>query len=148
MDLPLMFAAQQDLSLPSQNLSHAPGAGESQQMTTLTLAAPPAQPQVHSRYLWKHPNREARVTLYADGKVSFAHLSMGRPLQECAPHGSWRLQEGTLHITFHHLAISYKEREHVFLQYGPTLDVWYLTGHFDAANAIDFAFLQPWADRE
>jgi len=48
------------------------------------------------QYLWKHPNRAGRITLYSGpggNKVSFSHLADGTPYEECAPHGSWDQQE-------------------------------------------------------
>ena len=143
--------------LPLTYLSMLPPSQEQRSSTaTTSLAEPPAAvqdevpsalPEIYKRYLWKHPNREARVTLYADGKVSFTHLTLGRPIQECCPHGSWKVVNGILSITFHHMANTNKEREHIFLQYDDAADVWYLSGHFEASNAVDFAFLLPWVDR-
>ena len=44
------------------------------------------------QYLWKHPDRAGRITLYGGpggNKVSFSHLADGTPYEECTPHGSW-----------------------------------------------------------
>ena len=148
MEVPLTFATQLDEATPQSGLKESDAADYDQLKQPPEQAASVDHAQVHCRYLWKHPNREARVTLYSDGTVSFAHLSMGRSLPDCAPHGKWKHREGNLHITFHHMANTYKEREHVFLRYGRDLDVWYLSGHFDKENAVDFAFLQPWTDAD
>jgi hypothetical protein len=147
LEVPLTFAVQgtNDTSHGgSQNLHPAECEEHLQQ---LGQEVPVGEAKVHRRYLWKHPNREARVTLYVDGRVSFTHLTLGRPIQECCPHGNWKEANGVLSITFHHMANTSKQREHVFMQYDDAIDVWYLSGHFDATNAADFAFLQPWVDR-
>ena len=99
------------------------------------------------QYLWKHPHRAGRITLYSgkDGNlVSFAHLLDGSPVEDCQPHGSWERSGLLLKINFHHEANPEALEKHTFRQHDPNLDVWIMAGAFETWNARKFAFLQPW----
>ena len=101
------------------------------------------------QYLWKHPGRAGRISLLTsqDGhKVTFTHLSEGKPIADCAPHGHWEIDGNLLKISFHHEAKQYW-RNHVFMKHDPSHDVWYMTGLFEGDKAKDFAYLQPWCEQ-
>ena len=106
-----------------------------------------SEPILVKQYLWKHPNRAGRVTLYTGEKgnvVTFAHITDGVPVEDCKPHGSWELSEKLLKISFNHQAKIGELENHTFVRHDPSADVWYLTGIFEGWNARSFAFLQPW----
>ena len=76
-----------------------------------TSSAPEYRPL--KQYLWKHPGRAGRITLYSGpggNKVSFSHLADGTPYEECTPHGAWEQQEKLLRICFNHKPTSTKWR--------------------------------------
>ena len=105
------------------------------------------------QYLWKHPSRAGRITLYhtsegaARTAVSFTHLADGEPIEDCPPHGSWEIQEKLLKVCFHHEAKPDKVEHHTFVRHDPNADVWFMTGTFEGWSASRFAFLQPWHDK-
>ena len=108
-----------------------------------------SSPEYHplKQYLWKHPGRAGRITLYSGpggNKVSFSHLADGTPYEECAPHGSWEQQEKLLRICFNHEANLNEIEKHTFVRHDPTLKVWYMAGPHEGWNAKKFAFIQPW----
>ena len=110
-----------------------------------------AQRELHmlKQYLWKHPNRAGRITLYSGPEgnaVSFSHLADGMPFEECAPHGTWEQQEKLLRISFNHEANLKEIEKHTFVRHDPNLDVWYMAGPHEGWNAKKFAFVQPWFD--
>ena len=102
------------------------------------------------QYLWKHPSRAGRITLYscAEGTagtaVSFTHLADGEPIEDCSLHGSWEMQEKLLKVSFHHEAKPDKVENHTFVRHDPNADIWFMTGTFEGWSATRFAFLQPW----
>jgi hypothetical protein len=101
------------------------------------------------QYMWKHPNRAGRITLYSGpggNKVSFSHLADGTAYEDCTPHGSWDQQEKLLRICFHHEANPDKIEKHTFVRHDPNLDVWYMAGPHEGWSAAKFAFIQPWFD--
>jgi hypothetical protein len=102
---------------------------------------------VAHQYLWKHPHRAGRITLYSGRNgnlVSFSHLLDGSPVEDCPPHGSWERTGLLLEINFNHEANPEALEKHTFRQRDPNLDVWIMAGTFDGWNAKKFAFLQPW----
>ena len=130
-------------SAPALNLQAASTAEE---QSTDRLQA---EDQLHlfKQYLWKHPNRTGRITLYTSQKgnvVSFAHVTDGIPVEDCMPHGSWEQAGKLLKVNFNHHAKDREQEYHTFVRHDPSADVWYLTGIFEGWNAKNFAFLQPW----
>ena len=128
-----------------------------QGVQSLTLEAPtteaqavmdtsfPAEFHPLKQYLWKHPSRAGRITLYrgpGGNAVSFSHLADGAPYEECAPHGSWEQQEKLLN----HEANLNEIEKRTFVRHDPNLDVWYMAGPHEGWNAKKFAFIQPWFD--
>ena len=108
-----------------------------------------AAPEYHplKQYLWKHPSRAGRITLYSGpggNKVSFSHLADGTAYEECTPHGTWEQQEKLLRICFNHEANLDKIEKHTFVRHDPNLDVWYKAGPHEGWSAAKFAFIQPW----
>jgi len=110
-----------------------------------------AQRELHmlKQYLWKHPNRAGRITLYSGPEgnaVSFSHLADGLPFEECTPHGTWEQQEKLLRISFNHEANLNEIEKHTFVRHDPNLDVWYMAGPHEGWSARKFAFIQPCFD--
>ena len=122
--------------------------------STVAYATPqPDSDEVYKRYLCTHPNRRGRLTLYKDGKVSWAHLYNMILLKECRPHGSWALVDGKLFVNFHHQGLEDSVVdgkkwshivEHIYIECFQDSDIWHLAGVNADKDALRAAVLEPW----